>query len=211
LPVVKVFPEWVSDPERAKFSGRVATFSLWTGVSRDGNFSIPDETVIPLWLCRHLIVCENSVYREKVRMTVWWDRLYFCASLPLVRTWADCKKNTQIAKEFNIISIFEKLLEYRRNWIHVHRMHRNRLPRVMKHCCLTGRRNHSKPLKRLLDTWDRNGSTRGPKSWKIYYYDYYYYYYYYYEIPINNNDTHFPLAPRHCTYVRYKQCNCGCN
>ena len=38
----------------------------------------------------------------------------------------------------------------------------------MKHYCPTGRRNHGRPLKRLLDTWDRNGSTRGPTPWKIY-------------------------------------------
>jgi hypothetical protein len=29
---------------------------------------------------------------------------------------------------------------------------RNRLPRVMKHCCVTGRRNYGRLLKRLLDT-----------------------------------------------------------
>jgi len=32
----------------------------------------------------------------------------------------------------------------------------------------TGRRNHGRPLKRLLDTWDRNGSTSDPTSWQIY-------------------------------------------
>ena len=32
----------------------------------------------------------------------------------------------------------------------------------------TGRRNHGRTLKRLLDTWDRNRSTSGPTSWKIY-------------------------------------------
>ena len=38
----------------------------------------------------------------------------------------------------------------------------------MKHYSPTGRRNHRRPLKRLLDTWDRNGSTSGPTPWKIY-------------------------------------------
>jgi hypothetical protein len=33
----------------------------------------------------------------------------------------------------------------------------------MKHYSPTGRRYHCRPLKRLLDTWDRNGST-----WQIY-------------------------------------------
>jgi hypothetical protein len=38
----------------------------------------------------------------------------------------------------------------------------------MKHYSPTGRRNHGRPLKRLLDTWDRNGSTSGPTAWQIY-------------------------------------------
>jgi len=46
-------------------------------------------------------------------------------------------------------------------------MPRNRLPRVMKHYSPTGRRNHGRPLKRLLDTWDRNGTTSGPTPWQI--------------------------------------------
>jgi hypothetical protein len=37
----------------------------------------------------------------------------------------------------------------------------------MKHYCPTGRRNHGRPLKRLLDSWDRNGSTGGPTAWQI--------------------------------------------
>jgi hypothetical protein len=68
-------------------------------------------------------------------------------------TWTDYKTNTQIAKELKITPILDKLLEYERNWLqHVYRMPRNRLPRVMKHYCRTGRRNHDRPLKRLLDT-----------------------------------------------------------
>jgi len=50
-------------------------------------------------------------------------------------------------------------------------MPRNKLPKVMKHYSATGRMNHGWPLKRLLDTWDRNGSTSGPTPWQIYYYD----------------------------------------
>jgi hypothetical protein len=38
----------------------------------------------------------------------------------------------------------------------------------MKHCSPVGRRNHGRPLKRLLDTWDRNGSTSSPTPWQIY-------------------------------------------
>ena len=77
-------------------------------------------------------------------------------------TWTDYKTNTQITKEFKITQILDKLLEYKRKWIqYVNRMPRNILPRVMKHYSPTGRRNHSRPLKRLLDTRDRNGSTSG--------------------------------------------------
>jgi len=53
-------------------------------------------------------------------------------------------------------------------YVQVNRMPRNRLPRVMKHYSATGRRNHGRTLKRLLDTWDRDGSTSGPTPWQIY-------------------------------------------
>ena len=38
----------------------------------------------------------------------------------------------------------------------------------MKYYSPTGRRNHGRPLKRLLDMSDRNGSTSGPTPLKIY-------------------------------------------
>jgi len=104
FPVVKISPEWVTGPEQLKSRDRIATFSLWTGMFRDGISSIPGETVISLWL----------IHRD----TLW--------------------------------------------------MPRNRLPRVMKYYSPTGRRNHGRPSKRLLDTWDRNGSTSGPTPWEIY-------------------------------------------
>jgi hypothetical protein len=67
--------------------------------------------------------------------------------------WTDYKTNTQIAKELKITPILNKLLEYKSNCIqHVDRMSRNRLPRVMTQYSPTGRRNHGRPLKRLLDT-----------------------------------------------------------
>jgi len=70
--------------------------------------------------------------------------------------------------ELKITPILDKLLENKRNWLqHVNRMPRNRLSRVMKHYSTTGRRNHGRPLKRLLDTWDRNGSRSGPTAWQI--------------------------------------------
>jgi hypothetical protein len=37
----------------------------------------------------------------------------------------------------------------------------------MKEYSPTGRRNHGRPLKRLLDTWDQNPSTSGPTPWQI--------------------------------------------
>ena len=78
-------------------------------------------------------------------------------------TWADHKTNTQIANELKITPILNKLQEYKRNWIHlVNRMPRNRLPMIMKQYFPIGRRNHDRPLKRLLDALDRNGSTSGP-------------------------------------------------
>ena len=84
-------------------------------------------------------------------------------------TWTDYKTNAQITKQLKITPILDKLLEYNRSWIqHVSRIPRNRLPRVMKHYSSTGRRNHGRPLKRLLNTRDRNGSTSGPTPWKIY-------------------------------------------
>jgi len=68
-------------------------------------------------------------------------------------TWTDYKTNTQVTKDLKITQILEKLMEYKRNWIqHVNRIPRNRLPRVMTHYYPTGRRNHGRHLKRLLDT-----------------------------------------------------------
>jgi hypothetical protein len=68
-------------------------------------------------------------------------------------TWTDYRTNTQITKELKIKSILDTLVEYKRNWLQlVNRMPRNRLPRVMKHYSPTGRRNHGRLLKRLLDT-----------------------------------------------------------
>jgi len=43
--VVKFSPEWVTGPEQGKSSGRIATFSLWTGFFRDGIQGNVDENV----------------------------------------------------------------------------------------------------------------------------------------------------------------------
>jgi hypothetical protein len=102
----------------------------------------------------------------------WRQRIFTTTSATAGYTWTDYKTNTQITKQLKITPILDKLFEYKRNWIqHVNRMPRNRLPRVMKHYSPTGRRNRGRPLNRLLDTWDRNGSTSGPTPWQIYYDD----------------------------------------
>ena len=38
----------------------------------------------------------------------------------------------------------------------------------MKHYSPTGRRNRGRPLKRLLDTWEQNGTTSGLTAWQTY-------------------------------------------
>jgi hypothetical protein len=61
--------------------------------------------------------------------------------------------NTQIAKELKIIPVLDKILEYKKNWMHhVNRMPHNRLPRVIKQYFPAGRRNQGRPLKKLLDS-----------------------------------------------------------
>ena len=113
--MVKISPECVTGQEQGKPSGRIATFSLWTG--------------------RRITAAEMKY----VRIAGY--------------TWTDYKTNAQIAKALKMTPVFDKLLEYKRNWIqHVNRMPRNRLPRVKKHYSPTGRRNHGRLLKRLLDT-----------------------------------------------------------
>jgi len=46
--VVKISPEWVTGPEQGKSSGRIATFSLWNGMFRDGIIIPLDEIG---WAC----------------------------------------------------------------------------------------------------------------------------------------------------------------
>jgi lipocalin len=40
-------------------------------------------------------------------------------------TWTDHKTNTKTAKELNVTPIFDKIQDYKRNWIHVNRMPHN--------------------------------------------------------------------------------------
>jgi hypothetical protein len=68
VPVVRIYPEWVTSPEQGKSSGRIANFSLWTVIFGDGTSSVPDQ------LCRCDLVIMASfvetVYHEKVKVTV---------------------------------------------------------------------------------------------------------------------------------------------
>jgi len=45
LSVVKISSEWVTGPQQGKSSGRIITFSLWTGMFRDGISSILGENI----------------------------------------------------------------------------------------------------------------------------------------------------------------------
>jgi hypothetical protein len=65
-------------------------------------------------------------------------------------TWTNYKTNTEIAKELNITPILDKIQNYKRNCIHATRIPRNRLSRHKK-LYPEGRRNQTRPLKRLLD------------------------------------------------------------
>ena len=167
---------------------------------RDSISSIPGETIIPLWLVRHVKrmprnrlpsvmkhyspTGRRNNARPLKRLLDTWDRNGSTSGQTPWQIYDDDdddgdfnkwhwsnfhKTNAQIAKELKIAPILDKLPQYKKSWIqHVNRMPRNRLPKVMKHYCPTGRRNHGRPLKRLLDTWDRNESTSGPTPWQIY-------------------------------------------
>jgi hypothetical protein len=47
----------------------------------------------------------------------------------------------------------------------------------MKHYSPTGKRNHGRPLERLLHTWDWNGSTSGPSPWQIWWWWWWWWWY----------------------------------
>ena len=113
--------------------------------------------------CPPSIKPECSLQCSKIRLSGYEEIIPRSEILLVVSTviWS-------IAKELKITPILDKLLEYKRSWIqHVNRMPRNRLPRVMKHYSPTGRKNHGRPLKILLDMWERKGSKSGPTPWKI--------------------------------------------
>jgi hypothetical protein len=67
--MIEMSPEWAMGPEQGEPIGMIANFFLGTDMFLDGISSIPDETVIPLWLGRHCLVCGNRVYHEMVMTT----------------------------------------------------------------------------------------------------------------------------------------------
>jgi hypothetical protein len=46
--------------------------------------------------------------------------------------WTDHKTNKETVKELNITPVLDKIQDYKRNWIQVHRISCNRLPRLIK-------------------------------------------------------------------------------
>ena len=93
--MVKISPEWVTGPEQGKSSGRIATFSLWTGVLYGS-----ETWTIKASDARRITAAEMKYMRRTAGYT-----------------WTDYKTNAQIAKELKITTIFDKLLEYKRSWI----------------------------------------------------------------------------------------------
>ena len=77
-----------------------------------------------IWRASH-----RSIYIDITKLT----RRITAAEIKYMRRtagyiWTDYKTNAQIANELKITPILDKLLEYKKNWIHVNRMPRNRLP-----------------------------------------------------------------------------------
>ena len=52
LAIVRIFPEWIMSPELGKSIGRIATFSLWTGMF---------EMTFPSLLMKRLFRCDSVV------------------------------------------------------------------------------------------------------------------------------------------------------
>jgi len=163
--VVKISPEWVTDPEQGKSSGRIATFASGpaclkiTGILN--NVFRPQKKTLKKTRIKYYntLALQDLLYgseiwtikaRDARRITATEMK---CMRRTVGYTWTYYETNTQITKELKITPNLDKLLEYKRNWMqHVNRMLRNRLPRVMKHYFPTGRRNHGRHLKRLLNT-----------------------------------------------------------
>jgi hypothetical protein len=60
-------------------------------------------------------------------------------------------------KDTKLISVLDKITSYKRDWVqHINRMPRSRLPNLLTKYAPRGIRNQGRPLKRLLEEWDRN-------------------------------------------------------
>jgi len=73
--VVKISPECVTGPEQGKSSGRIATFSLWTGVFRDGIYLLygRETWTVKASDARRITAAEMKYMRRTAGYT--WDRL----------------------------------------------------------------------------------------------------------------------------------------
>ena len=98
------------------------------------------------------LVC-IACYQMRIHCIMYWNIIWLCVRLPVFQnSWASLHllfwiSNSELQTIFRLIYIYtHKYIIY----------------------SPTGRRNHGRPLKRLLDTWDQNGSTSGPTPWKIY-------------------------------------------
>ena len=76
-----------------------------------------------------------------------------CTRKTAGHTWTDYRTNTEIAKEINITTVWDKIQKYGRNWLqHENRTTCNRLLRIIKkNYRPKGRRNQGRPLKRILE------------------------------------------------------------
>ena len=61
--MVKISPEWVTGPEQGKSSGRIATFSLCTGMFRDALDALMSQ--IYFWNKTLHVSDSSSVHHQK--------------------------------------------------------------------------------------------------------------------------------------------------
>ena len=66
-------------------------------------------------------------------------------------TWQDYKTNDDILSELKIKRGVKEIQNYSNEWVHVRRMDRDRLPRLIMKCQPRAKRSQKQPLKRLLD------------------------------------------------------------
>ena len=86
--MVKISPEWVTGPEQGKSSGRIATFSVWTGVfnylgnmiSYEGELDIDNELNNFLKITGIL----NNVFRPEKPLKKTRIKLYNTLALPVL-------------------------------------------------------------------------------------------------------------------------------